>query len=400
MVGITEKQIFWFIVGLYWMDDRRLFDGKGFQEKTFLSFRNHENTVRKFGALSPVEKCYAIYVHVNRSVSADEAYDRNEETRMLLLRLEELWILKKGKYMPQECFEIRGLKPQKLTALYFDILNAQTPKKEFFMYPPIVLRRLERVLADLNMDMGSFREIYQEALGEIPEGSNMHFELVLLNFDKKYARVRILSFLKSIRKHFGLILKNDTSLRSELDEIEKEIDNEIIDLHFRDFQYRYNPVEKKGDCTLRDESISWLLDQFHNKGKSHKKSSTEIAAERDSRNSLFEKEKNAVISVLYAILKYAEESGEYQGGDILRLNAEREILIGKILECKLIGSRIKRAWEPGKALKERFRHASNALKNLNADFEIRYPSDLSTVFIEIGLIRHSKMEDVTACDMK
>lgn len=319
MVGITEKQIFWFIAGLYWMDDKRLFDRKGFQEKTFLSFRNHENTVRKFGGLAPVDACYAIYTHIDGPVSA---YDQNEETRMLLAKLEELGVLKQGKYMPRESFGIRKLKPQKLAALYFDILNAQTPKKEYFMYPPIVLRRLERVLVDLNMDMGSFREIYQEALGEIPEGSNMHFELVLLNFDKKYARVRILSFLKSIRKHFGLIFKNDAGLRSELDEIEKEIDNEIIDLHFRDFQYRYNPVEKKGDCTLRDEDISWLLDQFHNKGKSHKKSSTEIAAERDSRNSLFEKEKNAVISVLYAILKYAEESGEYQGGDILRLNSD------------------------------------------------------------------------------
>lgn len=228
------------------MDDRRLFDGKGFQEMTFLSFRNHENTIRKFGNLAPVKECYFAYKHG----SSIDVYDQNEETRMLLVKFEEMGILQKGKYISQEYFGIRGLNPQKLAAFYFDTLNTQTPKKEYFMYPPIILRRLERVLADLNMDMGSFREIYQEALGEIPEGSDMHFELVLLNFDKKYARVRILSFLKSIRKHFGSILKKDVGLRSELDEIKKEIDNEIIDLHFRDFQYRYNPVEKKGDCTL------------------------------------------------------------------------------------------------------------------------------------------------------
>lgn len=88
------------------------------------------------------------------------------------------------------------------------------------------------MLAELGVIPIVFKELCLEAFGEVPESDDIPFELSLINSDQKSAKLKLVSLMNQIRHNYGLQLKRNTTLITELDEIKKVVDNEIIELNF------------------------------------------------------------------------------------------------------------------------------------------------------------------------
>lgn len=364
----------------------RLPDDRGeFTKKMFDELLPNDMDLLAFKWANPIiDVCRYYYDPSRENGNVREWQIRNQK---FLVELRLLYIYKQAIWEEDDCFEIHRLDLHKLSVLYFSTGTSKLPPKYFFTYQPILIRRLENIMTELQINTIVFKELCQEAFDEIPESDDISFELSLINSDKKTAKSKLISLIRRIRNNYSLQLKKDSLLATELKEIEKAIDNEIIDLNFWNFRYCYSPSEWKLEHTIWGQDIELALKEIGSSSKLKGKSPEEVRKNKSDRISYNKKLSNYTIATLYAVLKYAQDNGLYHGGDVLSFEMRRKSFTHEYNRCHYFKQ------DPGfegleNTINDRFEICQKTLKKLGADFNIDCDHNVEILKVNLKISRH------------